>query len=510
MLKVLIVDDEYIMRQGLKHMIDWEGEGYVIAGEATNGDEALKLLKELKPDIIICDVVMPVLDGVDFTDAVHGMYPSLQIIILSGYDNFEYVKQTLMNGVVDYILKPTLTPEELRQVLKKAADRIPGYKKDESLGTVSHAERIRKYLTDGEEFDKEEFRKVYFFGYYRIYAVDMKSCSKTGDIREVLYNKLMRELKELQVIKYICIMLREETAVVLFNYEMHDGPSLKSFIEKTNESLCYIDKGIYGVVSSGFNDISSLLEVFKKEVENSLYLGFYDAENRLTYTEETLKEGRASYSRFDFFKFNNVLTAKQYKEAVNMLEAYNDAALNAKADPYGLKNQMKNLVYHFLTFTALSDTERQNARYSFFSRIDGARSEDDHKAAMRDIFAELVSIHGEETDRGDDRINDMLSYIAENYKEDLKLEDLANEFNFNYNYLSTYFTQHMHEGFSDYINRLRIDEACRLLKGTDTPISNVGMETGYSDHSYFSRVFKKLTGMTPSEYRREKTHETKA
>ena len=124
MIRVLIIDDEYIMRQGLKYMINWEQEGFEIVGEASNGKDALELIDELKPHIVISDIVMPLLDGVDFTEAMHKLYPHIQIIILSGYDNFEYVKYTFMNGVVDYVLKPTLNPEELRKILKKAAERI--------------------------------------------------------------------------------------------------------------------------------------------------------------------------------------------------------------------------------------------------------------------------------------------------------------------------------------------------------------------------------------------------
>ena len=96
MIKVLIVDDEYIMRQGLKYMIDWEQEGFEIVGEATNGAEALQCIESLAPQIIICDIVMPQLDGVDFSEAVHRMYPRIQTIILSGYDK-------------------NYTPEDLRQ-----------------------------------------------------------------------------------------------------------------------------------------------------------------------------------------------------------------------------------------------------------------------------------------------------------------------------------------------------------------------------------------------------------
>ena len=506
MLKVLIVDDEYIMRQGLKFMIDWEGGGYSIVGEATNGDEAMKLVRSLEPDIIISDVVMPVMDGVDFTDAVHSIYPKTQIIILSGYDNFEYVKHTLMNGVVDYILKPALTPDELRKVLSKATDRIPGYKRDEGKGVTSHESKLEKYLLDKEPFDFDEFKKAYFFGYYRLYAVSVRNAhGGATDIWEAVYNKLTRELHELQVIKYISVMLRGgETAVVLFNYEMHDGPSLKEIIKRINDSLLLIYEGTFGLVSRGFTDISKLYEVYEEDIIKRLDVSFYRPSEKLMYAEEDKAEAGV-HAKFDFFKFNQFLTSKQSADAVSMLEVYNDESLESRMDSYGLKNQMKNLIYHFLDFHGLSDVERENKRHSIFSAIDSALDIDAYSEAMSGIFEELRSLVGETASETDSRMDAMLSYISDNYKEDLKLEDLASEFSFNYNYLSTYFTQHKKEGFSDYLNRLRIEEACRLLESSDIPISSIGMEVGYSDHSYFSRVFKKLTGRTPSDYRRGKS-----
>ena len=146
MLRVLIVDDEYIMRQGLRYMIDWEKAGYVLVGEASNGNDAIQLVGELKPDIVISDIVMPVLDGVDFAAAMHQMYPDMQIIILSGYDNFEYVKQTLLNGAVDYILKPTLTPKGLLDVLSRAANRIEGEVDCIGAEVDDYESMLRQYL----------------------------------------------------------------------------------------------------------------------------------------------------------------------------------------------------------------------------------------------------------------------------------------------------------------------------------------------------------------------------
>ena len=124
--RIMIIDDEFIMRQGIRYMMNWEQEGYEVVGEASNGKEALDRLEELKPDIILCDIAMPVMDGLDFIKIVRKKYPDIQILVLSSYDRFDYVRQALLNGAADYVLKPTLNPEMLLNMVSKAAQKIPG------------------------------------------------------------------------------------------------------------------------------------------------------------------------------------------------------------------------------------------------------------------------------------------------------------------------------------------------------------------------------------------------
>lgn len=123
--KILIVDDEYLLRQGIKHLLDWEKEGFQIVGEASNGKEALDLIEKLQPHIVISDIVMPIMDGVDLTKIIKSRFPKIQVLILSSYSDFEYVKDTFKHGVNDYILKPTLDPQELLSLLKTTIKNIP-------------------------------------------------------------------------------------------------------------------------------------------------------------------------------------------------------------------------------------------------------------------------------------------------------------------------------------------------------------------------------------------------
>ena len=123
--KVLIVDDELLIRQGIKHSINWEKEGFKIIGEATNGEEALDLIEAFRPHIVITDMVMPVMDGEALTKAIKEDYPQIEIIILSSFGDFDYVRSTFQLGVSDYILKPQLEGADLLEALQQAAQKIP-------------------------------------------------------------------------------------------------------------------------------------------------------------------------------------------------------------------------------------------------------------------------------------------------------------------------------------------------------------------------------------------------
>ncbi|QDY45772.1 response regulator [Planococcus glaciei] len=123
--KVLIVDDEMLIRQGIINYIEWEQEGFQIVGEASNGKEAMQKIAEFSPHIVITDIVMPIMDGIDLVREAKLAFPDIEIIVLSSFENFDYVRSTFQNGVADYILKPKLNGPELLRILNKAASRIP-------------------------------------------------------------------------------------------------------------------------------------------------------------------------------------------------------------------------------------------------------------------------------------------------------------------------------------------------------------------------------------------------
>ena len=508
MIRVLIVD-EYIMRQGLKYMIDWEKEGYQIVGEAANGKEALDLIDVTKPHIVISDIVMPMLDGLDFTEVIHKLYPSIQIIILSGYDNFEYVKKTFQNGVIDYILKPTLGKEELKRVLKNASEKLPDYQieieKRESF--ISPERGLERYLLGvDKELASGVLNDTNIYDYGCFYAMDIKKENKQGeDLTDVIYGKIDRFFSENDIYKSISCLLKEEIFCVLICFKHNDEKRLVDELIKLSEQIKLLCEEAFAVCSRSFrvSDVKKLRGVYISDVTENIDKGFYYEDTPMLLLRKE-SEHSEDGEKFDFFRYNQLLWGKQYKDALEMLLNYNDKALSDKQNSYRLKNQIENMIFHFIDSMEIQDEKKDKCRKDFFARIKNARFESDYREQIFQIKDELMQMTKDAYLQDDNRIAKMLDYIFENYQEDLKLEDLADEFNFNYHYISTYFNKHMKEGFSDYLNRVRIEKACKLLLESDMSIARISSEVGYSEHSYFCRVFKKIVGETPSAWRRNR------
>ncbi len=196
--KVLIVDDERMIRKGIRHMADWEKEGFLIAGEAGDGQEALRLVRELTPHIVLADIVMPVMDGLDFSERLLEEFPSIKLIILSSYDKFEYVKTALLNGAADYILKPMLSVEGLLKTLRKVAAQIPGAQFCRE-GKTSYEIQLARFLGGYQkQLSRGDFKERLPHPSFRMLGICFKGLSE-GQIKAIRQKTqdIFRNMKKL-------------------------------------------------------------------------------------------------------------------------------------------------------------------------------------------------------------------------------------------------------------------------------------------------------------------------
>ena len=482
--KILIIDDEYIMRQGVKHMLDWERQGFQITGEASNGREGLEQLAQIHPHIVLCDIVMPQMDGVEFSKIARKLYPEIQIIILSSYDNFEYVKGALKNGAADYVLKPTLNPQELLEILKRTAAKIPGMVLSEEAG-VSLEKNLERYLTGTEEeLAGPEIIEHFPYTFYRVFAISIRQRDSEGrDVSSIIYEKTVESIKSSAFCSSIAAVIREEILCVVLNFRACERERVVDYIKEMMEHIAVIQKNIYGVLSPEFSTRSQLKQIYEEMILPEVDKAFYRRNTLLQVLEE--KAERIPMPKFDFNRFSRYLEERRYQEALQALESYVAKALEAQMDEFRLKNQLENVLYSFIDVMKPGREKKEELRYEFFKKIDGARDGIDLESALEEIKIKICEVLEIGLQEDDYRIRQILHYIGQNYNQDLDLAAIADVFGFNYYYLSAYFNQHMGEGFSEYLNRIRIEQACRILRGREMTISQVSSEVGYSDSSYF-------------------------
>lgn len=498
--KVLIVDDEYIMRQGIRHMIEWEKEGYQLVGEAANGEEGLLMIEEHQPDIVLADIVMPVLDGMDFAVIVKKRFPKVRLIMLSSYDDFEYVKKTLLSGACDYILKPSLNQEELLGLLSRTAGMIPGMQPEKNQ-ELSVSEKLIRYL-NGYETDLKEgdFRQRFPYTNCRL-LLSRDSIGQTGRLEEgmELAHFIKDYWKEQKDFEIEVLNVDEEVCVMILNYRIRDEENMLAQAEQCIHKLSCYRPGSFWIYGTLFHGMAGLRDSYQRGCD-LFDLKFYYKETPFLCAASAKKCKKAE--RFSYEQYAELLKYRSFKEALKQLEAYVTYMCNCTAEEYLLKNTAKNLIYNFLLEKEKADGEVCANKSDFFRKIDHCRYVQDFKEQMKTMIEEL----GRECERksyADDRLNEIKQYIEKNYAQEIELKQVAKKFNYNYNYLSTYFNKKTGKSFSEYLNRIRIEKACELLKSTSCTIAQISERTGYSDPSYFSRIFKSRTGKTPAQWKRQ-------
>lgn len=239
---------------------------------------------------------------------------------------------------------------------------------------------------------------------------------------------------------------------------------------------------------------------YQQEVSQELSQAFYYPRRHLLVAEEFCDKG--SLQRFEFETFTRLLSQQRYEEALLQFQEYTQYLCDMMVEEEKLKNLTRNLLYNFLIEIEKYNIDSDRLKDQYFDWLDEAQWIDQFQAAIQEITSELTAMLETSDCLEDQRIQMIKQYAAQHYQEPLELSDIAEKFGLSYHYISSYFSQMTNEGFSEYLNRLRIEHALSLLKTTDLSIAEVGGNVGYADHSYFCRVFKKITGDTPSGYRR--------
>ncbi|MCL2153292.1 MAG: response regulator [Oscillospiraceae bacterium] len=508
--KILIAEDELMIRQGIKYLVDWERHGFEVVAVARNGQEALKMIEETRPDIIITDILMPVMNGIELIKEISRLYPEIHVIVLSGYSDFEYVKNSFRFGAIDYILKPSLKPDELLSAVIKAAKLPDGVQHCADNGhSIEHLlGRLLSGRCPPEVSDAVTAR--FPAPSFLLFGADVESFAAPARMDSFLSSLDAIEPDFMHDVEYERIVFDGWVLIYIINIGKDKGgdcgtdPKIENELAKFAESAGGGSPEIFFVCGNRFEGAENIGPNYRDEFARRLRERFYYKNERYMHVSDFEKPDRKK--GFKISELSKLLSIGSFDKSISLLsERFTLIVNNRYMDELDLKTLAQNAMYQLISVMdeilgPIPKLESLKARC--LTRISKARfAEDfisDFKVSLDEISSILREIHDNPNESVMPRI---LAYIDEHYAEELTLSHLASWFNLNYNYLSAYFGTNYAEGFSKHLARVRIEKAKEQLSETDMPVSDICTHVGFSDHSYFTRVFRKYVGSTPSSYR---------
>lgn len=482
MYNTLIVDDEDVIKIGLKTIVDWEELGYKIAGTASNGLEALEMTDVIRPDLIITDILMPKMNGIEFMEALKERGYAGKVIVLSNYGEIDYVKKAMKLGAEDYILKVSYSREEFTELLKKMKPL---------LGTKA-AEQEKIEIRSTEQ-SPDSFYQIFLivlpcFVKQLREGEHEKICHKV----RIILGEILGNRSELEI-----FFIQKNKVTVSFSTGkecLPEDTSIPAKIEKTLSLYLMLKSSVIYSLNNqgGENKQAALDRCFEKSVA-------------LFYGTRTLSEGKIHLEKISDI-FDLITVSNRYRRYIKerMLEKMQDEiqsmVLNFQekiADPYEVKDFIRQVIIAVqLYFDEVYKTE---VLKGYRSRVheceDIAELHELINSSMVEINARITELSLQKEDF--EVTESIKRYIQNNIDMKLSLNDVAQFIGFNPNYLSTYFKQKTGQTLSYYINDQKMKYAQKLLATGSYKVKEVSERVGYDDAFYFSRCFKKYFGYSP-------------
>ena len=549
MLKIFLAEDEVVVRETIKRMIPWEELGFELVGEAADGEMALPLLIRQQPDLLITDIKMPFMDGLTLARLAKKEIPGLKVVILSGYDDFNYAKQAIGIGVEDYLLKP-ITKNALIERLSEIRSRYEHEK--------TQKEYYEKFQREMQAYEKNSSRD--FFEALVGGSMDMmevyKRAEKLGlDIVAEAYNVLIFTMNcdedfsgqrdeysswEAESLELLENFFAGHSSAMLFRSNIFSyGVLLKGQRETIEENTRACVDEIRKILSRQDGRREWFLAVGQSverlsQIQKSYHTASRAFSQRYLYDENILYYDEMETMEHPGGQAETEDNAYLQKVDVNAL----NPAILQKFLSNGLQEVTENFVKDY--FYAIGQEPMEslvfrnyvilNVRFSVISFIKGlgcdtnemesadteevlAESGKNMESAIayaKKMISQAIEIRDQNSgNKNRSILKNAVDFIDSHYMdEEISLNTVANVANVSSNHFSALFSQNMGQTFIEYLTSLRMNKAKELLRCTGMRSSEIAGEIGYKDAHYFSYLFKKTQGMTPSDYR--KAREEKA
>lgn len=498
MYKVLIVDDEPLIREGLKTIIDWEEYGFEVAATAINGLDAMEKLPAIKPDLMIVDIRMPDIDGIKLMQTIQDQYrPSPRFLILSGYAEFDFARAAMQMRADGYLLKP-VDEDELIEYLKRVKALLDEEQADrQSVGL--RRERIVQLLLAGES---KEIAKSELTGWdwpaYEVILVKLQNRTEieASDIAHIK-SKLMETFEA-------------AGAGTVFSMDPYLGILLGSNGAVQSHRAAY--EGIagacreYGVdfiaVSGGIRDLRELAGSYSRALELMAHRFVYEG-GRIHVREPQVDRENGFDRALTEEKIYLALDLGNVKGVEVLVREAGTAMLASGMSEQDIKTAFVQMMTNVIGKLAQSRPEFRDKSGTFSTELFDAYCEYRYYALLDRLCALGVAMAAKLDGYGADKqFRKLLDLIHRNYRENLRLETLAEAFNYNSSYLGKLFKNTTGEHFNTYLDKVRIEKAKEFLD-QGMKVYQVAEKVGYSNVDYFHSKFRKYVGSSPSAYKKQ-------
>ncbi|MCK0473146.1 response regulator transcription factor [Halalkalibacter sp. APA_J-10(15)] len=516
--KVILVDDEQFVRIGLKNLINWEDCGYEVCAEADNGEGALQKIEEYEPDVVITDIRMPVLDGLELIRSViEEKRLNTKFIILSGYSDFKYAQKAVRYGVYDFILKP-IEKEELEDTLKQLATTLKEEKvMKQNNEKVQISTKLEELISGKSEYvhdfhDILQSQKASCF-YYLIVEVNTASLEEEEDI--------WFQNEQIKIEHVIGELLSDKIPLPIRNHQRHSYGmvisdalfyrcmnSLDIFIEKLQELLeRRLEKAISLYIGQRVENLENVSISF--ETANVTMQYKYTILNHRPLFFKDIEEKAINHTEMETSIYHTLLAAIEENnqgEALSAVDIMFEEFQSKLFAPEAIKTSINRCIHSVIkTIRSMEGDESELTKLPFMLRWHHYSLTFEQLKEMFIHFVVETSNYlielRKQNGKGD--IQKVKKYIEANFHKNISLKSIATQFFMNPVYMGQLFKKAYGMYFKEYLLEVRIEEAKRLLRQTNLRVYEIAEKVGFQSPDYFVTQFEKIKKMTPTEYRNQ-------
>lgn len=531
-IKVFLVEDEVIIRSGVKKSINWEQEGYEFVGEASDGELAYPMILKEKPDILITDIRMPFMDGLELSRLVKKELPDIKILILSGYDEFEYAKKAIKIGVTEYLLKP-ISAAKLTEVLNAVAETIRQENEEKNLLETYFAE-----MRENTERDKMRLFEKLLMGDLSmgeiLEAGERFGMNLGASCYKIVLFKILANLENHVYAEQMvdaCSSVEQAASMMEGVYVFQRGVEGWAFLltaqdEKSMEESAkilyqnlkqamknYTQLEYFGGIGSTVPRIRSLKQSFR-EADRAFAARFVEEANQIISQKEfeksQMEEGLKMQGVVQIGKSREMLQKFLSNGTREEVKAFSDAYISRIEEENIRSTMVRQYVVIDVSIVILSFCERissanrlQEEAEELQKMMQKIHSLSEIKKYVVRLLNEAIELRDAESGR---RYSDLIAAakkeIENHYMtEEISLNTVAISVGMSPSYFSSIFSKEAGKTFVKYLTEVRIEKAKEFLMCSSMKTSEIGYEVGYKDPHYFSYIFKKVQGCSLKEYR---------